>query len=329
MTKRIPGRTLTALISIMAVWAATSCQRKPSVEQLPDYSGHDAVVHARGTLDNLSDSSQHQFDVWFDKKRQRFRSESSDGLLTVYQDGTAYQLPNGAPITQRSAQAMDFEAAVKQHLHVLRWVVDPSAHQDRPSLETESVKGIPASKKQVDETYYLWTDPTHRLLKIAPTDNSAAGALLSYEEFRLVAPNDVPAAALDVSVLPTMGPLESSYGESAYRPDHPEEMAAMFAMDDYDTFWLGFRYDGLTFSRGQRTVTQGYAVEMMAQGSGQDVSRMDTFDVIYNDEHNRVSGSGVSLLISSTPLSAFHTTLATIPGATSITLLDRTSTSAL
>lgn len=327
MTKRIPGRALVALvgISIMAVWVAASYRGNPIVKQVPDYNGPDAVVHARGTLNNQSDGSQLPFDVWYDKAQHRFRMDSANGVSVLYQEGTVYQLPSGATGTQRLAEAMDFEAAAEKYLHVVRWVVDESTHQDLPVLESESVNGIAASKKQVGDSYYIWSDAGHRLLKIAPTDNSAAAVMVSYDEFRHVAPNEVPTAALSASLLPTMGPQESSYGVSNFRPDRPEEMAAMYAMDDYDAYWLGLEYKALTFSFGDRTVTEGYAVEMVAPSSGQNASRKDNFSVTYEDMAHRTGGSGVLLDIVSTPLTAFHTTLAMVPGASNITLLDGTS----
>ncbi len=42
-------------------------------------------------------------------------------------------------------------------------------------------------------------------------------------------------------------------------------MAAMYAMADYDTYWLGLSYKGFDFRETHRDVTTGAAVQMMAE----------------------------------------------------------------
>ena len=93
----------------------------------------------------------------------------------------------------------------------------------------------------------------------------------------------------------------------------------MYAMADYDTYWLGLSYKGFDFRETHRDVTTGADVQMMARATGREVSRSDRFWVLYRTSDTS-DPANTSLSVTIQPLDAFPTTIDMAPSATPVTI---------
>ena len=117
----------------------------------------------------------------------------------------------------------------------------------------------------------------------------------------------------------TLGPHETLYRSAVYRPTHPAEMSAMYAMSDYDTYWLGLQYEQFEFVQADRRIRLGADVRLMAETSGRAVDESDEFGVVYRPTaYPEIENA--HLLIVSRRISGFHHTIAMSPRATPISI---------
>ncbi|MBK7782859.1 MAG: hypothetical protein IPJ58_19180 [Ardenticatenia bacterium] len=310
MSKGLPGRSIVILLvaSMALVWLTTQWSQVSHTETFTDYQGSDAVVHAHGSVSLLSGGSPDQFDIWYDKQGQRFSAETPDGLLLIYQNGVLQQLPGGAATRQRAEQVIGFDIAAARYLRYFQWAVDPSLHAGQTSLETEEIDGVLSDKKLMPDSGYIWVGLDGRLLRYEPLDMITMTVRFSYDELRRVNPAEMPVTVFAAGTVATMAPDESSYRSESYKSDDPNDLARMYAMTEYNTYWVGLTYHDFAFDDGVRNVTVGAAVELSAFGTGQVVDRKDVFEVNYLS----TAYPGVDrafLRITSTPLTAFHNTI--------------------
>ena len=319
MTKTLPARTVVILLvaGVAVMWLTTQWSQVSHTETPTDYQGSDAVVHAHGSVSLLSGGSPDQFDIWYDKPGQRFSAETPDGLLLIYQNGVLQQIPNGAATNQRSEQVIGFDVAAAQYLRYLQWAVDPSLHAGLPSLGTEQVDGVVADKKLMADYGHIWVGTQDRLLRFEPLNVVTMSVRFAYDELLRLSPAEIPATVFAVGTVATMAPDESSYRSENYKSDDPNDLARMYAMTEYDTYWVGLTYHDFAFDDGRRNVTVGAAVELLAFGTGQVVDRKDDFEVYYHS----TAFPGVDrafLRITSTPLTALIVMMAQASRATPV-----------
>lgn len=320
--RRISQLALAAVLTGVAVWwfatRTDDMRTDPAGLTEPnsaDYRGPDAVIHAVGAVKSLAGAELGRFDVWYDKPGKRFAAHTLDGLWMLYQDGVLRQLPDGAATSQRSEQVIGFDVAAERYLRYLRWVGDPGLLADLSVVAEETIDGERATKRLMPGMGHVWVGADGRLLRFEPLNRVDERIGLSYDQLTGVRPAEVPATVFAAAAVATMGAGETNYRTDSYKAINPDDMARLFAMRDYDTYWVGQTYHDFAFDYGDRKVTRGAAVEVLAFGSGQVVDRKDEFAVIYSSP----SYPGVDrafLMITSTPLTAFHMTIEMTPNAT-------------
>lgn len=331
MTIRHSGQlALAAVLTGMAVWwFATQPGSKPATRSgvaepsSADYRGPDAVIHAVGAVKTLSGAEVGRFDIWYDKPGKRFSAHTPDGLWMLYQDGVLRQLPDGAATSQRSEQAIGFDVAAERYLRHLRWVGDPGLLADLSVVAETTVDGERATTRLMPGMGHVWVGADGRLLRFEPLNIVGEGVGLSYDQLTGVRPAEVPATVFAAAAVATMGVGETNYSSARYHASNPDEIKAMHSMTDYDTYWLGSSYEGFVFDEAHRDVSDGASVEMMAQGTGQDVNNSDSFRVFYST--SKYPGIDYAFLgVRSIPLNALHDTKQLSPGATPATVSSGT-----
>ncbi len=325
-TRRSRQLALAAVLTGMAVWWFTT--RTDDKRMVPigvaepssaDYRGPDAVIHAVGAVKTLAGAEVGRFDSWYDKPGKRFSAHTPDGLWMLYQDGVLRQVPHGAATSQRSEQVIGFDVAAERYLRYLQWVGDPSLLANLSVVAEETIAGERATKRLMPGMGHVWVGADGRLLRFEPLNRVDEGVGLSYDQLTGVRPAEVPATVFAAAAVATMGAGETNYSSATYHASNPLEMAAMYAMADYDTYWLGLSYKGFDFRETHRDVTTGAAVQMMAKGTGRAVSRSDRFWVLYLTSDNS-DPDNTSLSVTIEPLDAFPATIDMAPSATPVTI---------
>lgn len=322
--RRISQLALAAVLTGVAVWwfatRTDDTRTDPAGLTEPssaDYRGPDAVIHAVGAVKTLAGAELGRFDVWYDKPGKRFSAHTLDGLWMLYQDGVLRQLPDGAATSQRSEQVIGFDVAAERYLRYLRWVGDPGLLADLSVVAEETIDGERATKRLVPGMGHVWVGADGRLLRFEPLNIVGEGVGLSYDQLTGVRPAEVPATVFAAAAVATMGAGETSYRTDSYKAINPDDMARLYAMTEYDTYWVGLTYHDFALDDGDRNVTVGAAVELLAFGTGQVVDRKDDFEVNYLS----MAYPGVDrafLRIKSTPLTALIYTIDQASSATPV-----------
>lgn len=303
---------LAAVLTGMAVWwfvsqpgskpATRSGVAEPSSA---DYRGPDAVIHAVGAVKTLAGAEVGRFDIWYDKPGKRFSAHTPDGLWMLYQDGVLRQLPDGAATSQRSEQVIGFDVAAERYLRHLQWVGDPGLLADLSVVAETTVDGERATKRLMPGMGHVWVGADGRPLRFEPLNMVGEGVGLSYDQLTGVRPAKVPATVFAAAAVATMGAGETNYRTDSYKAINPDDMARLYAMRDYDTYWVGLKYHDFAFDFGDRHITRGAAVQMAAKGSRQVVDHIDDFSVYYKSSgHPDIERA--YLMIATSPLSAFR-----------------------